>query len=103
VSRGPGTNEEQISALRARLSTEAAGSAAGLVRDYEADVIALAYGMTQRKKKPPKRVRDLIEKFIAEDGDYDNCSWSNDGDILYWDEESATLYTYDPVSRKNPV
>ncbi len=73
MSRGPGTNEEQIQKLRENLSADDVAIAEQLVVEYghDADIIALAYKLTRStaKKKLPKSVNDLIEKLPEDEAE----------------------------------
>lgn len=68
MSRGPGTNEEQIKKLRENLSEAEVNNAEAIIEGINPDVIALAYKLTRTaaKKKLPKTVNDLIEKLPEE-------------------------------------
>jgi hypothetical protein len=70
MSRGPGTNEEQIVVLKQKLGKDGVEAAEALVESEGTDVIALAYKLTRQnvQKKLPKTVRDLIKKLPAKDG-----------------------------------
>ncbi len=67
--RGPGTNEQQIEALREKIGDAGILSAEKIVGDYQPEVIALAYKLTRvgaAKNKLPKSVTKLLDKLPEE-------------------------------------
>lgn len=68
--RGPGTNEQQIEALKVKVGGPGIHGAEKIVSDYYPDVIALAYKLTRvsaAKNKLPKSVTKLLDKLPEEE------------------------------------
>lgn len=72
MKRGPGTNEEQIASLRAKLDEKDIVEADNIVTAYNPDVIRLAYKLmriNETASKLPKSVTKLLGGLSKEDAE----------------------------------
>lgn len=70
MNKGPGTNEQQIAALEAKLNEEDVADANSIRCTYHSDVVALAHKLNRHDAKQnrlPKSVVDLIAKLPPEE------------------------------------
>lgn len=70
MSKGPGTNEEQIKSLQRNLVANDQQKAMSIVSDYTPDIITLAYKLMRAnvaKNKLPKAVTKLLDNLPSKE------------------------------------